>query len=92
MLDQVARRLVRETLPYPDRFRAAALAGKLAAPFQGALPGQLAAMLSLLPSDLPAKGPPLPEIYPAQGTRRARVALLAGCVQQCWPHKLTGRR
>ncbi len=82
VLDQVARRLVRETLPYPDRFRAAALAGKLAEPFRGALPGQLSAMLSLLPSEIPAKGAPLPEVYPSQGKRRARVAMLAGCVQQ----------
>lgn len=81
-MDRIARRLVRETLPYPDRFRAAAMTGKLALPFKGALPGQLAAMLSLLPGDLPAKGEPLPEVYPAIGARRARVALLAGCVQQ----------
>jgi glycolate oxidase iron-sulfur subunit len=38
-------------------------------------------MLDLLPETLPP-APPLPEIYPAQGQRRARVALLAGCVQQ----------
>jgi glycolate oxidase iron-sulfur subunit len=38
-------------------------------------------MLDLLPETLPP-APPLPEFYPAQGTRRARVALLAGCVQQ----------
>ena len=82
LIDQIARALVRETLPYPDRFRAAALTGKLAAPFKGKLPGQLSAMLSLLPSDLPPKGEPLPELFPAQGTKRARVALLAGCVQQ----------
>jgi len=80
--DQVARTLVRETLPYPERFRAAALAGRFAAPFKDSLPGPLAAMLALLPSGLPPKGDPLPELYPAQGPRRARVALLAGCVQQ----------
>ena len=38
-------------------------------------------MLGLLPEKLPATQP-LPGIYPAAGTRRARVALLAGCVQQ----------
>jgi glycolate oxidase iron-sulfur subunit len=81
-MDQVARRLVRETLPYPDRFRAAALAGKLAGPFKGALPGQLSAMLALLPESLPPRAEPLPEVYPAIGQRRARVALLTGCVQQ----------
>lgn len=81
-MDRLARRLVRETLPYPDRFRAAATTGKLARPFKGALPGQLAAMLALLPDDIPPQGEPLAEVYPAVGQRRARVALLAGCVQQ----------
>jgi glycolate oxidase iron-sulfur subunit len=82
VLDQLTRRLVRETLPYPDRFRAAALAGRLGVPLKGVMPGPFSAMLALLPSELPAKGEPLPEVYPAVGKRRARVALLVGCVQQ----------
>jgi glycolate oxidase iron-sulfur subunit len=45
------------------------------------LPDKLSAMLTLLPEDVPP-AQPLPAVYPAQGTRRARVALLAGCVQQ----------
>jgi glycolate oxidase iron-sulfur subunit len=38
-------------------------------------------MLELLPDTLPA-AQPLPAIVPADGERRARVALLAGCAQQ----------
>jgi glycolate oxidase iron-sulfur subunit len=38
-------------------------------------------MVDLLPAELP-KAAPLPYFYPAQGARRARVALLVGCVQQ----------
>jgi glycolate oxidase iron-sulfur subunit len=38
-------------------------------------------MLDMLPDRLP-DSQPLPGVYPAQGERRARVALLAGCVQQ----------
>jgi len=38
-------------------------------------------MLSLLPDQVPP-AQPLPSFYPAQGERRARVALLAGCAQQ----------
>ena len=38
-------------------------------------------MLALLPDRLPAAAP-LPALVPAPGPRRARVALLAGCVQQ----------
>jgi len=81
-MDRIARRLVRETLPYPGRFRAAATIGKLAAPLRRILPGQIAAMLSLLPAEIPPPGQPLPEVQPALGARRARVALLVGCVQQ----------
>ncbi|HEX4960023.1 MAG TPA: heterodisulfide reductase-related iron-sulfur binding cluster [Thermoanaerobaculia bacterium] len=73
--------LALQTLPYPTRFRLAALLGRLAQPFKAILPGQLRAMLDLLPASLP-DAPPLPEIHPARGPRRARVALLAGCAQQ----------
>jgi len=81
LLDAATRLLVRETLPYPGRFRMAARAGRMAKPLRGALPRPFAAMLDLLPTDIPA-AQPLPALVEAQGKRRARVALLAGCVQQ----------
>ncbi|MDQ6744600.1 MAG: glycolate oxidase subunit GlcF [Actinomycetota bacterium] len=79
--DRLLRWLVAETLPYPRRFRAAArLAGRTR--WLGRLaPGRPGEMLRLLPASLP-KAPPLPELHPAEGERRARVALLAGCAQQ----------
>jgi len=80
-VDRAAQTLVHETLPYPERFRLAALTGKVGKWVQGVLPAQFQGMLNLLPDDLPA-AQPLPEIFPAEGRRRARVALLAGCVQQ----------
>ncbi|HRW05547.1 MAG TPA: glycolate oxidase subunit GlcF [Caldilineaceae bacterium] len=78
--ERFTRLLVRETLPYPRRFRAAAILGKLAKPITGLLPSSMSAMLALLPDTLPTSLP-LPALYPAEGTRRARVALLSGCVQ-----------
>lgn len=81
LMDRAAHRLTMETIPYPDRFRLAARAGNLARPVQGMLPKQFRSMLSLLPDSLQSSEP-LPPFYPAQGERRARVALLAGCVQQ----------
>ncbi len=42
---------------------------------------RLAAMEALLPDELPHPAP-LPEFTPAQGARRGRVGLLAGCVQR----------
>ncbi len=80
-LREATRQLVKETLPYPDRFRLAAGAGRLGKLVAAALPTELRAMLALLPAELPP-AQPLPEIFPAIGKRRARVALLAGCVQQ----------
>ena len=81
LVDRLARTLTRETLPYPGRFRLAAAAGHLAGPLRGALPAKLGAMLTLLPAEVPPAHA-LPALIPAQGARRARVALLAGCVQQ----------
>lgn len=80
-LDRLARLMVLQTLPFPWSFRWSVNMGKLAYPFRGLLPGKLRAMLELLPTNLP-KAQSLPELYPAKGPRRARVALLAGCVQQ----------
>lgn len=80
-VDKALRRFILETLPYPARFRAAATMGQVAKPLKNLLPGRLGKMLGLLPDGVP-KAQPLPELYPAEGKRRARVALLAGCAQQ----------
>ncbi|MCG8583164.1 MAG: (Fe-S)-binding protein, partial [Pirellulales bacterium] len=73
--------MVLSSIPYPGRFRLAARLGRLAKPFRRLMPGRLGGMLDLVPSSLP-KSDPLPEVYPACGERRARVALLAGCAQR----------
>ena len=80
-LDGVARSLVRNTLPYPARFRWAVRSGALARLVRPLLPEQIGAMVDLLPTKAPSSRP-LPRQMAAQGPRRARVALLTGCVQQ----------
>lgn len=80
-MEKARERLAQELLPHPGRFRLAAAAGRLAKPFQELLPDELHGMLALLPEHLP-HARPLPAFVPAQGPRRGRVALLAGCVQQ----------
>ncbi len=80
-LDKLLRLMIEQTLPYPNRFRLAAKLGKFGMPFKKFLPFQMQSMLELLPSSLPA-AQELPEVFPAEGERRARVALLAGCAQQ----------
>lgn len=81
-LDRLTRLMLMQVLPYPARFRVAVTLGKLGKPFAGIIPRPMQAMLSLLPMQALPKAEPLPEVVPAQGQRRARVALLAGCVQQ----------
>jgi glycolate oxidase iron-sulfur subunit len=78
--DQLAR-----VLTDPARFRVAALAGQIARPLAPVLRAlglpQLAAMLKLAPRG--KLGPPTSaagQTFPAIGTRKARVALLAGCI------------
>jgi glycolate oxidase iron-sulfur subunit len=63
-------------------FRLAIFFARLAKPFAGLLPASLKAMVRQAPMSLP--GPSemeAPGVFPAQGPRRARMALLSGCVQ-----------
>jgi glycolate dehydrogenase iron-sulfur subunit len=78
---RLTRQLLLSTLESPARFRMAATVGKIARGISMLLPAQLKAMVNLLPHQVPSAESP-PELTPAVGPRRARVALLAGCVQQ----------
>lgn len=76
-----ARGLLLSILESPARFRAALAAGRLAGLVAPLLPTAIRAMLELMPRKLQPQSP-LPAHTPAQGARRARVALLEGCVQR----------
>lgn len=80
-MERVRRWLVSATLPYPARFRIAAWAGRFAREFAPVFPKSFRPMLGLIPDRVPPRQT-WPEVTPAQGRRRARVALLAGCAQQ----------
>jgi glycolate dehydrogenase iron-sulfur subunit len=80
LVSRASRFMARRVLPFPARFRAAVKLGGLARLFNFALPDRLKPMLALAPRRLPPRQR-LPEIYPPNGRRRARVALLSGCVQ-----------
>ena len=81
LAERAQRLAVHQTLPHPGRFRLATLAGHLAKPIGGLLPDEINILLKFLPPGLPAYKR-LPEHVSPIGPRRARVALLAGCVQQ----------
>jgi glycolate oxidase iron-sulfur subunit len=84
--DRLFRALLGAVLPYPNRFRLAVAASRLALPFGFLYPRfgrtgrRLAAMLRLAPKNIVSR-PVLPPVTPA-GAVKARVALLGGCVQQ----------
>src|SRR5439155_11534449 len=73
--EKLRRFLASQTIPFPKRFRLAALAGRFAKQFQSLVPEAIRPMLDLLPDRLPP-AQEWPEITPAHGERRARVALL----------------
>jgi glycolate oxidase iron-sulfur subunit len=81
--DRLERALLATVLPRPWLFRLALLGASVSRPLARLLPGRLSGMVALAPRRLP---PPsstdAPQVFPAEGERRARVALLAGCAQQ----------
>jgi glycolate oxidase iron-sulfur subunit len=82
-IDRWLRRLLAFVIARPHAFRAALIGARMAKPFARFLPERLRAMLALAPASLPAPSPvDRPQVFPAQGETRLRVALLAGCAQQ----------
>ena len=86
--DRLLRALVARVLPHPHRFRLAMLFALLAKPLRplvARLPRvgtRLGAMLDLAPARIPNRSPgDAPGTFPADGPRRARVAMLKGCAQ-----------
>jgi len=76
------RRLLATVLPSPTLFRFALIGARLARPFARWLPPRLAGMLALLPRHIPnPSAVDTPQVIPAVGERRMRVALLSGCAQ-----------
>jgi glycolate oxidase iron-sulfur subunit len=85
---RLMRGVIANLLPYPNRFRfalGAAMLGRPFAPLIAKLPvlgKQMAAMLALAPKSKPGRSATDgPGRFPAEGPRRARVALLSGCAQ-----------
>jgi len=83
LADRWLRGFLAFILPRPALFRLALLGAWLSQPIARFLPGRLGALAALAPASLPGPSPvDRPQSFPAEGTRRKRVALLAGCAQQ----------
>ncbi|MFM9843272.1 MAG: glycolate oxidase subunit GlcF [Dongiaceae bacterium] len=81
-LDRALRSLLARILPYPQRFRLALLGAWLAKPLRFLTGGRIRAMLAMAPAALSGRSPADgPQVFPAEGPRGKRVALLAGCAQ-----------
>ena len=83
--DRAIRALLARVLTDRTLFRLAVVAGKLARPVAPVLRAlglrRMAAMIALTPhGKLAPPVAPSANVFPAQGRRRARVALLAGCI------------
>jgi glycolate oxidase iron-sulfur subunit len=83
LADRALRALLAAVLPRPALFRLALCAATWARPLRALLPHRLRPLLALAPAAVPRASPTdRVALFPAQGTRRMRVALLAGCAQR----------
>ncbi|MEM9756410.1 MAG: glycolate oxidase subunit GlcF, partial [Pseudomonadota bacterium] len=84
LAERALRALLAWVLPYPMRFRAALALAKLARPFRALVPDpRLRAMLDMAPKTIPpVSRNDDPQVFPAAGTAKHRVALMTGCAQR----------
>jgi glycolate oxidase iron-sulfur subunit len=83
LFERLLRGLLAVVLPHPGRFRLALAGAALARPFRRLLRGRLGAMVALAPGRVQPPSPvDRPQVFPAEGPRRARMALMTGCAQQ----------
>ena len=82
--DRALRWVLARVIPYPTRFRLALLGAKMARPFARLLPdARLRAMVAMAPKQVPpVSRNDDPQVFPATGERRMRVALMTGCAQK----------
>ena len=86
--DRWLRALLAWLLPRVGLFRLALIGSWIMRPLAPMLRGvhgleRFAAMLALAPATIPAPSPvDLPQVFPAEGERRKRMALMTGCAQQ----------
>jgi glycolate oxidase iron-sulfur subunit len=92
LLDRLMRMFLAGVMPHPIRFRATLAAAWLARPLAPlfALLGlkPIAAALRLVPKHVPGSLTS-PGVYPAEKTRRGRVALLTGCANEALAPSIT---
>jgi len=87
--ERMLRRILSIVLPRPYVFRFALLGAMLGRPFKRLMPGRLKGLVAMAPSFVPSPSPvDRPQVFPAQGERRMRVALMNGCAQKVLDPKI----
>ncbi len=87
--DRMLRRILSIVLPRPYIFRFALLGAMLGRPFKWLMPGRLKGLIAMAPSFIPSPSPvDRPQVFPAQGEKRMRVALMNGCAQKVLDPKI----
>jgi glycolate dehydrogenase iron-sulfur subunit len=86
IFEKILRAVLGFAMPRPRVFRTALEVAKIARPFSKVISGmgftRIAALLTLVPAKtVPSESLGPPGVYPAEGEKRGRVALLMGCVQ-----------
>jgi len=83
-IDRALRAVLVAIMPYPTRFRLAVFAARLTRPLARLIPDvRVQALLKLVPKTLPpVSRNDDPQVFPALGPRKMRVALMTGCVQK----------
>jgi glycolate oxidase iron-sulfur subunit len=84
LFERVLRWTLAQILPYPARFRLALLGAKIGRPLAFLMPDdRLKAMLEMAPKTIPpVSRNDDPQVFPAIGERKMRVALMTGCAQK----------
>ena len=84
LMDRLLRWTLARIIPHPGRFRFALLGAKIGKPFRRFVPdARLRATLAMAPAQIPAVSRnDDPQVFPAKGQRKKRVALLTGCAQK----------
>ncbi len=84
LMDRLLRWTLARILPYPGRFRLAMLGARIGRPFRRLMPdARLRAMLEMAPKRIPpVSRNDDPQVFPAKGERKMRVALMTGCAQR----------
>lgn len=81
--DRLLRKLLSVVVPNPALFRLSLIGARIAAPFARLMPGRLTGMVRMGARPMAAPSwVDKPQVIPAVGPRKGRVAILTGCAQQ----------